>query len=409
MKDVREIISRQATNRQKFLKDNLPPSQQKDIVEVHIGGQNTRISSECYPENLEKRSLIIQDICTMKDVAGIPDELHELQAVEWHDRISDVENEADLCSLKKLSNSNSQLICGLMQQYTYGDSSKVDKYEKLLNKLYFPMNVNYYGNELTDLVVEAGEKCEIGESEKVSVCQFRNVRLGDNARLIYKGIVQLFADDFQQEGDTSSSGNYTSLGTDGGSGGDGGKGGDGAQGAMTQNGSNGQPGADGASGQNGGESAVVTAYIKTISEGTISAYSIGGNGGNGGNGGDGGQGGKGGDGKDEKGYRDGGNGGNGGKGGNGGDGGNAGNGAELFIYCDSPEKITVLYTANKGGNGGNGGKGGDGGQGGNGNGGSSGTTGSSGASGNAGKAGAAGTAGKVSILPYQDPTPEKEG
>lgn len=402
--ETRQVIADQMALRQAFLSEALVPSKVSEVAQVLISKENNRICSAQIPENLEKRELTIPDLDTLKKVAGTPDALYEMNAVKWSQKIEGLSDKANLNDLREYSNDNEELVCKLMNQYVYGDSSSVKSYKDLLTRVYFPMKILYYGNEQTDLVVEANTDCIIGEEGKTSVVQFRNITLEQGARLVYKGIVDISADTLAQIGDASRNGNYISIGQAGGDGGNGAAGGNGADGAPTQNGTDGAAGSDGSNGEDGKSSNVIKAYIKNIPEGMIYVYSVGGNGGKGGNGGDGGNGGNGGDGKDEKSRHSGGNGGNGGKGGNGGSGGKAGDGATVYIYCNSPEKIMTLHPESKGGNGGNGGCGGNGGKGGNGDGGSSGKSGSSGASGTAGAAGAAGQEGAVNILPYEEPS-----
>lgn len=402
--ETRQVIANQMALRQAFLSEKLVPSKVSEVTQIHISKENNRICSAQIPENLEERKLTIPDLDTLKKIAGTPDALHEMNAVKWSQKIEGLSDKADLNDLREYSNDNEELVCKLMNQYVYGDSSSVKSHKDLLTHAYFPMEISYYGNRLTDLIVEADRECIIGDEGKQSVFQFRNITLEQGARLVYKGIVDISADNLTQIGDASENGSFVSIGRAGGDGGNGAAGGSGAEGAMTQNGTDGAAGSDGSDGEDGKSSNVVKAYIKNIPESTIYVYSVGGKGGKGGNGGDGGNGGNGGDGKSEKSRHSGGNGGNGGKGGNGGSGGKAGDGATVFIYCNSPEKIMTLHPESKGGNGGNGGCGGNGGKGGNGDGGNSGTSGNSGASGTAGAAGAAGQEGAVNILPYEEPS-----
>lgn len=402
--ETRQIIANQMALRQAFLSEKLVPSKVKEVTQVQINTKNNTICSSHIPANLERRVFTIPDLDTLKEIAGMPDALHQMNAVEWNQKVKGLSNKFDLDSLRKYYNDNQELVCKLMHQYVYGNSDEVKAYKELLARTYFPMEVAYYGNELTDLVVEKNTDCIIGEEGQASAVQFRKIILKEGARLVYEGIVDISANVLIQLGNASQSGNYVSIGEAGGNGGNGATGGNGANGAPTQNGSDGAAGSDGSNGQNGKSSNAVTAYIKEIPDGMIYVYSVGGNGGNGGNGGSGGNGGDGGDGKDEKNRHSGGNGGNGGKGGNGGSGGKAGDGAMICIYCNSPEKIKTIHFGAKGGNGGSGGRGGNAGKGGNGDGGSSGSSGKSGVSGKAGAAGSAGQEGPVNIFPYEEPS-----
>ena len=365
--ETRQIIANQRALRQAFLSEKLAPSEVGEVTEVKISKDNNRICSGHIPAKLEKRVLTIPDLDTLKEIAGTPDELHQMNAVQWNQKVEELSDKFDLSTLREHNNDNEELVCRLMNQYVYGDSDGVKACKELLARVYFPMEVAYYGNEKTDLVVDANTNCYIGEEGKTSVCQFRNIILNQGSCLVYNGIVDISADNLTQLGDASKTGNFVSIGQSGGDGGNGAAGGKGADGAPTQNGTDGMPGSSGSDGEDGKKSGTVTARIEKISGGMIYVCSIGGNGGNGGNGGKGG---------------------------------NAGDSAEVFIYCNSPEKITMFHTAPKGGNGGDGGSGGDGGKGGNGDGGSSGTSGTPGASGKAGAAGAAGKEGAVNILPY---------
>lgn len=187
-----------------------------------------------------------------------------------------------------------------MNQYLYGDSSKAAQYKKLLSRLYFPNEVDYFGNELTDLVADPDTEFEIGKSDSIMAVHFRKVTLMKGARLIFKGIVDFTANELMQVGEASDKGSYISIGSNGSD--------------ASEKGKLGNPGICGAI--------------------------------PGGDGGAGGNGGKGGDGKDEKYHHDGGNGGQGGRG-NGGSAGPSGpvgaaGSAGKPGECGAMGKITIL-------------------------------------------------------------------
>lgn len=88
----------------------------------------------------------------------------------------------------------------------------------------------------------------MAKKEKTSVVQFKNITLKQGARLIYKGIVDISADNLAQIGDASRNGNYVSIGQAGGNGGCGGNGGKGGNGDGDNSGTSGTAGAAGQEG-----------------------------------------------------------------------------------------------------------------------------------------------------------------
>jgi hypothetical protein len=299
---------------------------------------------------------------------------------------------------KKFFGFSSELICKALHAYVYGDSRFVADYEDVLNAVYFPMEVLFFGGSATDIVIDPDHPLIIDASQPV-VVSYRKVTILEGGRIICENNASVSFDtvEFVVEGQPASGGNFVRRGSDGGNGGKGGNGGNGHNGGTGGAGGAGLPAANGGVGGNGGNTQSMVVELPELT-GTVLIGNIGGNGGNGGDGGNGGTGGKGGDGEDSKGSHNGGNGGDGGSGGNGGRGGDAGNGGDIFIHAHprSFNQINLSPDTSKSGNGGGGGAGGAGGNGGSGkNGGDNGTSGSNGSSGSGGAAGAAGQSGGI--------------
>lgn len=74
--DTKQIISMQADRRYQFLIEKLPKSKQGEIVEILIRSDGGKLCQDCLPAGLEKRSLVIPDIETLKTVAGTMEDRH---------------------------------------------------------------------------------------------------------------------------------------------------------------------------------------------------------------------------------------------------------------------------------------------------------------------------------------------
>lgn len=364
--------------------------------------------------DVEPITITIHSVQDLKDLAGFSDELYTeaefdelLEAPPDYSKLSRVQRQPQ-----------SPEMCDALEEYVWGNSSRVASYTDALNASRFPMQVAVYTGD--DVTVTPANPLVIkgdGHGTPVSVV-YKTITIEPGGQIIWEAAAgKLTASEMLFGGAheevlaaTQETGpSFVSRGADGGNGGAGAAGAPGSNGGNGSAGKNnkgscdtaatdgtagtaGAAGGTGTAGGKGGDGNVVAVSVDTLN-GVVTLGSGGGNGGNGGVGGAGGKGGDGGAGGAGTSHcaaAKGGKGGNGGKGGDGGDGGDGGNGGKVTVtYTNGSPTPVVQKATGGGGQPGDGGAGGASGAGGNPNGGG-GTAGGSGATGTAGVTGVAG-------------------
>ncbi len=132
----------------------------------------------------------------MKEIGGVPDEL--------------AKNEEEL----EIDETSSKSVCKAFTSYIYGNSIPLKKYEKVFDRVYFPMTIDYYGNEYTDLRIKSGETQELGTPGKTTAYQFRRVIFEKGAQIKFVGRVDFSADEHIREANDDYPSKDTVFGTD---------------------------------------------------------------------------------------------------------------------------------------------------------------------------------------------------
>lgn len=117
------------------------------IYTSSVDGEFRLSSKDVENSPMSSNKLIINDIKTLKSIAGNPNEFYDKNLLEYkYPEVINVQNKNIREDYIKMGYDNKKMVCDIMSAYVYGDSRVVEENEKLLNKIYFPMEIVCFGN-----------------------------------------------------------------------------------------------------------------------------------------------------------------------------------------------------------------------------------------------------------------------
>lgn len=412
---TKEVLQEQVERKLAFIRGQRPDGLQLPSAPAETNGKVQQVNEHTAADlGFAFYRISVPDIKTLKSLMGTPDSLIEEGSRE--DITSppmEMSRERETELLKTDRGLFLNETCDAYQTYIYGNSKDAESYERVINKLRFPSEVETY--EIDELHLKEGEVREFGKEnpEKHIAVLVNKLIMEKESEIRSYCFADFTVKDSGQIDKTAKMENCGTKGTDGNTpqqtgdaGTAGTKGEDAKSGSKSCDreagaggcGSAGGAGYPGGNGGNGGNGSTMTMTFSNVQGEFPEILCYGGAGGTGGSGSAGGTGGAGGAGGNASGEcKNGGRqgaGGAGGVGGDGGDGGHGGNGGDIIltIFLNEGQSPLAVKTNCTGGAGGAGGKGGTGGAGGTGS-----VNGAPGRSGNTGNSGNSGNAGKISI------------